>query len=76
MMNSVVAAGAYNARRARLALERLEAQGATVADRDAYWQGVIAERDRVWQQATERMWRMGWDQGFNSGAEWQREQQA
>lgn len=74
------AVGAYQARKTREAVEeqnrmlRGDLADQVRADLNRQWHEILAERDRVWKETCDRMWRMGWDQGFNSGAEWQREQ--
>lgn len=75
-----VANAALHAKRTRQAIEeqtaimRGERDEAIRRELNAQWHEILVERDRVWKETADRLWRMGWESGFNSGAEWQREQ--
>lgn len=64
------AVGAYQARKTREAVEeqtrllRGERDDAIRAELNREWHAILEERDRVWKEACDRLWRQGWEAGW------------
>lgn len=66
---SMAAAGAgIQARRAHKELEKIRMlmEGDIMARLNQQWHAIIEERDRVWKEVADRMWRQGWEAGYKA----------